>query len=102
MAMRLGDLLVAAKLTGPKQIEAAIARQITQGGRLGDNLIELGFAKRTDIERFLTRLPQEPASVEATDIPEADLLNLLLKLIYTARIETIDQFVEAIKLPQYL
>ena len=44
--MRLGDLLVAAKLTSPNNIETAMARQIAQGGRLGDNLVELGFIDR--------------------------------------------------------
>jgi hypothetical protein len=102
MAMRLGDLLVAAKLAVPQQIQAAVERQITQGGRLGDNLIELGFVERKDIDQFLTRLPQEPATLAETGIPEPDLLNLLLKLIYTARLATMEQFVEAIKLPQHL
>ena len=102
MAMRLGDLLIAAKLAAPQQIQAAIERQMTQGGRLGDNLIELGFVDRQDLERFLTRLPREPATVAETGIPESDLLNLLLKQIYTQRITTTDQFVEAIKLPQHL
>jgi hypothetical protein len=100
--MRLGDLLVAAKLTSPNNIEAAMARQIAQGGRLGDNLVELGFIDRAKLERFLKRLPAEPATIAETGIPEIDLLNLLLKVIYTARIATIDEFVEAIKLPYHL
>ena len=71
MAMRLGDLLVAAKLAVPQQIQAAVDRQKTQGGRLGDNLVELGFVDRRDIDRFLTRLPREPATITETGIPEA-------------------------------
>ena len=102
MAMRLGELLVAAKLAAPQQILAAVDRQKTQGGKLGDNLVELGFVERREIDRFLTSLPREPATLADTGIPEPDLLNLLLKLIYTARIATTEQFVEAIKLPQYL
>ncbi len=102
MAMRLGDLLVAAKLAVPQQIQAAVDRQKTQGGRLGDNLVELGFVDRRDIDRFLTRLPREPATIAETGIPEASLLDLLLKLIYTARLTTAEQFVEAIRLPQHL
>jgi hypothetical protein len=73
-----------------------------KGGRLGDNLVELGAIDRRKFEGFLQRLPQEPASIADTDIAEADPFSLPLKLIYTGRIETIDQFVEAIKLPHHL
>lgn len=102
MTVRLGDLLVAAKVATPKDIEIALERQVAHGGRLGDNLIELGVIDRAKLENFLRRLPPEPATIADTGIPEADLLDLLLKLIYIARIETIDQFVDAIKLPHHL
>ena len=102
MTMRLGDLLVAAKLATAKDVEAALERQLSQGGRLGDNLVELGALDRAKLEGFLQRLPPEPASIAETGIPEADLLNLLVKLIYTSGMETPDQFVEAIRLPQHI
>ena len=38
----------------------------------------------------------------ATKISETDLLSLLMKLIYTGRLETIRQFVDAIKLPYHI
>ena len=102
MTMRLGNLLVAAKLATQKDIDEALARQVEKGGRLGDNLIELGRIDRAKLESFLKRVPPEPSTISETGIPDADLLDLLLKLIYTARLETIDDFVDAIKLPHHI
>jgi hypothetical protein len=102
MTMRLGDLLVAANLVTPADIDAAVKRQIAKGGRLGENLIELGLIQPANLERFLAKLPPEPATLAETGIPAIDLFNLLLKLIYTARISTMEQFIEAIKLPDHL
>jgi hypothetical protein len=100
--MRLGDLLVAAKLATPQHIQAALERQVAHGGRLGDNLIELGVIDRAKLESFLKQLPPEPGTISEIGVPEADLLDLLVKLAYTYPIQTVDQFVDAIKLPQHL
>jgi hypothetical protein len=100
--MRLGNLLVAAKLATQKDIDEALARQVEKGGRLGDNLIELGRIDRAKLESFLKRVPPEPSTISETGIPDTDLLDLLLKLIYTTRLETIDDFVDAIKLPHHI
>ncbi len=102
MIMRLGDLLVAAKLAEPEHVKAAIERQKTQGGRLGDNLVDLGYVEREEIERFLTRLPREPATIADCGIPEVALQDLLLKLFLTANVATAEQVAEAIGLPQHL
>ena len=100
--MRLGDLLIAAKLVTAKQVEAALARQVSRGGRLGDNLVAVGAIDQNSIDAFLAHLPREPTTIAETGIAEADLRNLLLKLIYVGHLETVRQFVDAIKLPQQL
>jgi hypothetical protein len=43
-----------------------------------------------------------PADIRATGLDEADLLGLLLKLIYTGRLQTVRQFADAIKLPYHI
>jgi hypothetical protein len=48
------------------------------------------------------RVPDEPADIAATGLDENDLLFLLIKLIYSGRLESGRQFVEAIKLPYAL
>jgi hypothetical protein len=97
--MRLGDLLVRAKLVTEGDIAKALERQVVQGGRLGENLVEIGAINQGTLDTFIHRIPLEPVNIAATGIEEADLLGLLMKLIYTGRLETNRQFVDAIKLP---
>ncbi len=100
--MRLGDLLVRANLVTLGDVAAAMQRQGTQGGRLGDNLVALGAIDQRALEAFLKRIPTEPADIAATKIDEIDLLSLLMRLIYTLRLQTCRQFVDAIKLPYHI
>ena len=55
MPTRLGELLVARKIVGPDQIQAALASQKVNGGRLGLNLVELGFVTREEVGALLSR-----------------------------------------------
>jgi energy-coupling factor transporter ATP-binding protein EcfA2 len=97
--MRLGDLLVRIKLVTEEDIAKAIARQVEEGGRFGDNLVAIGAISKSVLETFIHRIPPEPANLAATGIEESELLGLLMKLIYTGRLESTRQFAEAIKLP---
>jgi len=97
--MRLGDLLVRAKLVTAGDIANALAQQAMQGGRLGENLVEIGAIDQATLDTFIHRIPLEPVNIAATGIEEGNLLALLMKLIYTGRLETNRQFVDAIKLP---
>ncbi len=100
--MRLGDLLVRANLVTVDNVAEAMQRQAANGGRLGDNLVALGAIEQQTLESFLKRIPGEPADIAATGIDELDLLSLLMKLIYTLRLENCRQFIEAIKLPYHI
>ena len=100
--MRLGDLLVRAIKVTEEQVAKALERQAEFGGRLGDNLVVVGAITKQELEDFIHRIPPEPASLAATGLEEADLLGLLMKLIYTGRLESNRQFVNAIKLPYML
>lgn len=100
--IQLGDLLIGANLVTTDQVAEALYRQSQCGRRLGDLLVESGALKREVLERFLHRMPVEPDNIAATKIHESDLLTLLIKLIYTARLETVRQFVDAIKLPYHV
>jgi hypothetical protein len=96
--MRIGEILVAAKLVSASQADAAVKRQIAEGGRLGQNLVALGAIDPAVIEGFLKAAPPAPESIAETGISERDLLNLLLKTIYVSSVETISAFAEAIRL----
>ena len=51
------------------------------------------------LDAFIHKTPVEPESIEATGIDETELLSLLMKLIYTGRLESNREFADAIKLP---
>lgn len=53
MPARLGQLLLAEKLINAAQLEEALEAQVIHGGRLGTNLVELGFLKEPDLARTL-------------------------------------------------
>lgn len=100
--LRLGDLLVAARLVTDEDVAKALVRLTAEGGRLGDNLVAIGAITQERLNGFMHRIPTEPADIRATGIDEVDLMGLLLKLIYRDRLETTRQFVDAIKLPYHI
>ena len=60
---RLGELLVAAKLLTVEQVDQALRAQVVWGGRLGTNLIELGFIDLDGLSRALGRQHNLPAAL---------------------------------------
>jgi len=100
--MRLGDLLIAAKFVTPEQVAQAMEKQDSHGGRLGDNLVALGAITQEVLDAFLHRIPAEPTDIGAIGIDETELLTLMIKLIYSEHLESIRQFVDAIKLPYHI
>ena len=100
--MRLGDLLIQAKLVNEEDLSRALERMSVSSGRLGDNLVAIGAVERHELDAFLKRIPAEPVDIASTGIDELELLSLLMKLIYTGRLETCGQFVDAIKLPYHI
>jgi hypothetical protein len=97
--MRLGDLLVRARLVSAEQVAAALAIQNERGGRLGDHLVSMRAITQRDLDAFLTRMPVEPKTAAATGIDINDLLGLLMKVIEKGRLESVRQYSDAIKLP---
>jgi len=100
--MRLGDLLVQAKLVTSKQVQDALQLQGDRGGRLGDHLVASGVITQEVLDAFLHRIPAEPANIAATKIEATDLLSLLMKQIYVGHLATMRQFIDAIKLPYHV
>jgi energy-coupling factor transporter ATP-binding protein EcfA2 len=100
--MELGSLLVLAKLITVEQLNDALERQIGNSGRLGDHLIAAGYMTEQALAKFLDTFPVEPSNIEAVGIDETDLLGLLMKQIYTARLKSIPEFADAIKLPRHI
>ena len=80
----------------------ALRRQAGNGRRLGDNLVAMGALGQSALDAFLKRIPIEPANIAATGIDEVDLLSLMMRLIYTSRLTTCRQYVDAIRLPYHI
>ena len=55
MTARLGELLIAQKRVSPDQVQAALASQKVNEGRLGLNLVKLGFVSEGEISALLSR-----------------------------------------------
>jgi len=98
----LGDLLIRARLVTEEDVQRALARQRGQGGRLGDNLVAIGAISQQDLNAYVHKIPPGPPDLASTGLETTDLISLLMKLIYTERLETVRQFKPAIKLPYHL
>src|SRR3954463_362834 len=55
MAVRIGELLLKEKRISPEQLQEAINYQRQNGGKLGFNLIKLGFVKDDEITALLSK-----------------------------------------------
>ena len=55
MAVRLGELLLKEKRITPEQLQEVLNYQKTNGGKLGANLVKLGFIKDEEITALLSK-----------------------------------------------
>ncbi|MFN4088653.1 MAG: hypothetical protein ACK4QW_06355 [Alphaproteobacteria bacterium] len=100
--MQIGEILVAAGAVTAEEVEEALRRQRSAGGLLGDNLVALGLITQQRLEAILREMPPPPRSLAETGIAEAELLNLMLKLMYARSIDTPSKIAEGLMLPARL
>src|SRR6185436_7242305 len=55
MPVRIGELLLKEKRITPEQLQEALSHQKANGGKLGLNLVRLGFVRDEDITALLSR-----------------------------------------------
>src|SRR5258705_5337057 len=76
--MKLGTLLLRNAAIGLSQLEAALRNQVLYGGRLGTNLVELGFIDLELLSAYLAELTGFPiATPTLLDDATAALLDKL-------------------------
>jgi hypothetical protein len=97
---RLGDILVGRGLVSPADIEAALERQLVEGGRLGDNLVAMGVVTADQLAESISTAPAVPAGLVETGIPARNLLNLLLKFMHLDACETLLELADRLKIPR--
>jgi type IV pilus assembly protein PilB len=61
MAVRIGELLLKEKRITPEQLQEALARQRQHGGKIGYNLVKLGYVKDDEITALLSRQYRVPS-----------------------------------------
>jgi type IV pilus assembly protein PilB len=77
MAVRIGDLLLKEKRITPAQLQEALNYQKTNGGKLGLNLVKLGFV--TDEE--ITSLLSKQYGVPSINLAQFEIDQSVIKLI---------------------
>ncbi len=77
MAVRIGDLLLKEKRITPAQLQEALNYQKTNGGKLGLNLVKLGFV--TDEE--ITALLSKQYGVPSINLTQFEIDQSVIKLI---------------------
>ena len=76
---RIGELLVKEEVITPLQLKKAVEAQKQSGGRLGHELMRLGYVEENDLTAFLSRQYSVP-SINLNDFEvEADILKLIPK-----------------------
>ncbi len=96
--MRISELLVAKKLISTEAVEQAIARQKLEGGPLADSLLALDLISMFDLDAALREAPSSPASIAETGLSDTSLLRLLVKTIYSLRLESVAELRDTLKL----
>src|SRR5215203_3583111 len=77
MAVRIGELLIKEKRITPAQLQDALNYQKTAGGKLGLNLVKLGFVKDDEITSLLSK----QYGVPSINLAQFDIDPAVIKLI---------------------
>ena len=81
MEKLFGQKLLEEKIITEKQLAEAIERQRLHRGRLGQNLIALGFITKKDLDKIFKLSPAAPKTVEETGLEFSAIENLIMKHI---------------------
>ncbi len=99
MDQLLGERLLNNKIVTREQLGKALERQSLHGGRLGHNLVALGFTTPEELKVFFSARPPEPRSVEETGLDISFISDLITKHILFIGEFTLKDLSERVKLP---
>jgi type IV pilus assembly protein PilB len=77
MAARIGELLLKEKLISPAQLQEALNYQKANGGKLGYNLVKLGYVKDEEITALLSK----QYGVPSINLTQFEIDQAVLKLV---------------------
>ena len=95
----IGKRLLKDGIITEKELDDALERQRQKGGRLGQNLIALGFIKEEDLRSFFKKHPSAPINIEETGLSLAFIADLIMKHILFIGEFKIADVAERVKLP---
>jgi energy-coupling factor transporter ATP-binding protein EcfA2 len=95
----LGQRLLRNKVITEVQLHKALERQTLHGGRLGHNLVALGFTTPDELKTFFSVFPKTPSCVEDTGLDLSFITDLVMKHILFMGDFTLQAVSEKIKLP---
>ncbi|MFZ2948123.1 MAG: ATPase, partial [Desulfuromonadaceae bacterium] len=95
----LGEKLLKEKAITQEQLDKGLERQRLQGGRLGRNLVELGYIKEQDIKRHFEKHPSAPKSIEDSGLDLSFITDLVTKHILFMGEFKLADVVDKVKLP---
>jgi len=79
MIDQLGEKLLQNGIIDAMKLEKALERQKAHGGRLGQNLIALGYIDQETLDMIFRRHPPAPSTVADTGLELAQIADLLMK-----------------------
>ena len=96
----LGQKLVRANMITEEQLQSALEWQKLHGGKLGRNLIALGFLSHRELRVFLKKHPDAPETLEDTGLELSFLTDLVLKHVLFRGGFNITNVAASVKLPR--
>jgi len=96
--MAIGELLLEKNVINEEQLKKVLHQQKIAGGRLGDNLVALGYVTRERLDEILQEPPGVAKTIEQTGLESNFLLNCLLRTMHISALQTIPELSEQIKL----
>lgn len=99
MEEKLGQKLLENKVVSEAQLKEALENQRLNGGRLGDNMVSLGYLSEKELDSFFKKHPTPPVTVKDTGLELNFIADLLLKHGAYKGVFTLNEMSEQIKLP---
>jgi energy-coupling factor transporter ATP-binding protein EcfA2 len=99
MEKNLGTRLLENEIITEVQLQKALERQREFGGRLGHNLMALGFINEEELSRFLQPFPKVPQNINETGLELSFIADLVIKHVMFLGEFTLPDVVSRIKLP---
>ena len=98
----LGEKLLKENIINQTQLDEGLERQRRHGGRLGRNLVALGYLTESDIKRLYQKNPPPPGCVEDTGLELSYIADLVMKhIVFMGEFKMAD-VVDKVKLPMVI